>query len=74
MHLDTESGELGGDDFGGAFLFEGGFRMGVNIMPPLGHFLVEFGNPVDDRHGVSFSPVSSQLRLRNKFTRMGWSK
>jgi hypothetical protein len=31
-------------------LFERGFRMGMNPLPPLGHLRVKIGDPVDDRH------------------------
>src|SRR5207244_235760 len=31
-------------------LFECGFGMGVNAMPPLGHLTVKLGDPIDDRH------------------------
>ena len=48
--LDPEFAKLGGDEIGGAHLLEGDLGMRVQIAPPGGHLIVEFGDSVDDRH------------------------
>ena len=50
MHFETEFAQLLGDNLGCALLFEGGFRVGVDIVPPGNHILVKIGNSIVDGH------------------------
>ena len=52
MHLDPELLELRGDEIRGAMLLESQLRMGVQIMPPRDHVLVQVGDAVV--HGVPY--------------------
>ena len=60
MHLDAEFMQPQGDVIGRLVFLERGFRVPVDMLPPRGHFILEFGDAVDDRHGrVSvFGPES----------------
>ena len=50
MHLDAELGELRRDDGGGALLLERHLGIGVDVVAPPDHLLVEIGDAIDDRH------------------------
>ena len=53
-HLITaEVAQLFGNDAGSAHLLKPHFGVFMKIAPPGGHFGMEFGNAVDDRHGKS---------------------
>ena len=51
------------DDIGGAVLLEGGFRMGVQIMPPGGHVGLEIGYAVNYWHRLLLCPTFAGFRV-----------
>ena len=53
MHFEAKGFKLPGDDVGGSILFETKLRMGVNILAPASHFVLEFRDAVDHRHAMS---------------------
>jgi hypothetical protein len=44
---------------------ERGFRMLVDMVPPRGHVIVEFGDTVDDRHGACLRMFGSTSIMRD---------
>jgi hypothetical protein len=46
MHLDAELGELGGDELRRAVFLEAQLGMGVQVVPPGDHVLVQVGDAV----------------------------
>ena len=63
MDLDAELLQPLRDEFRRPMLFEGGLRMGMNIVAPGDEIGVEIGDPVDDGHGV-YPRCNSVLGLR----------
>ena len=66
MHLDPELRELGGDEIRGAVFLEAQFRMGVQVVPPGDHVLVQVGDAVV--HGLLSARAPILPRARKKIT------
>jgi hypothetical protein len=61
---DAEGIELHGHQFGRAMFFESGLGVGVNIMPPPGHFRLQLFDFFDNRH-LAFLSVKDSAYLQD---------
>jgi hypothetical protein len=48
--VEAKFAQLFGNDLGSTGFLESGLRMGMNVPPPSGHFVVKARNSIDDRH------------------------